>query len=114
MRLSLDKLRAGDRSEENRKVLRRTLEMTYVLSVFYELEGIRDHRGKDKEKCEEKAVEAQIFFEIVSGGAASEQSRKAILENLNRPCAEIDLAVTWAHLLTAFPDAKTYLGTKAL
>lgn len=42
-----------------------TLVEVYLLSVFYELDGIAKNRGKSAETCEEKVAEGRIFFEIV-------------------------------------------------
>ena len=47
------------------------LTYAYVLSIFYEFDGIEKNRGKDHKICEEKAVEARIFFEIIKDYAKS-------------------------------------------
>ncbi len=51
--------------EKVTNALENTLKEVYVLSIFYELAGIVENRGKNEKKCEEKLAEGRIFFEIV-------------------------------------------------
>ncbi len=39
---------------------------SYILSIYYEFEGIENNRGNNTDKCEEKEVEARLFFETIS------------------------------------------------
>lgn len=106
IRFQLDRL--ASKPDEKRitkasQALETSLIRTYVLSVFYELEGIENNRGVDTLKCEEKEVEGRIFFETVEKYVESEELRNLIWQSLYRRYDELDVAEVRKLLAEAFP-----------
>lgn len=65
----------------------------YVLSVFYELEGLAQTRGQDEDKAAEKIAEAKTYHRFV----AEEHSRRdaqgaqAVIDQLDKPVDQVDV-----------------------
>ena len=79
-----------------------TLKKVYILSVFYELVGIAENRGKNKVKCEEKVVEGRIFFETVEKYAEDTSLVNAIKASFETNYTEMDVEKTKEMVSQAF------------
>jgi hypothetical protein len=101
-----DKARAAAQS------LREVLRNAYVLSVYYELEGIEKARGADIPKCEEKQTEAILFFRAVADQAANDSLRQVLAAALERPFTEMDIPLMRTQLRIAFPYTNELMDNK--
>ena len=79
-----------------------TIKKVYILSVFYELVGIAENRGKNKVKCEEKVVEGRIFFETVEKYAEDTSLVSAIKASFETNYTEMDVEKTKEMVSQAF------------
>lgn len=70
----------------------KTIRDTYILSVLYELVGIGENRGKNREKCEEKMVEGKIFLDIVEKYATDMTAIETLKPTFTLDYNELDVA----------------------
>ena len=80
--------------EASKNLVKETLVKVFITSVFYELQGIEENRGKDDIKCEEKMVEARIFFETIANEINDVKTKNEISAQLNKTFTDIDIART--------------------
>ena len=75
-----------------------------VLSVFYELEGLEQARGKDADKAGEKREEARIYHLslVTEHRSRDEQGAVAASEQLALPVEQIDIGLVRELLNNAF------------
>lgn len=86
--------------------IKNNLVKTYVLSVYYELAGIVENRGKNHEKCEEKQMEGILFYQTVMEYVEDKTLRDSIADGLSLNYQEMDIPVIREQLLKAFPQIK--------
>ena len=103
MQLSTLKESFGHSSlETTLHTLEKTLKEVYIFSVFYELVGIAENRGKNEKKCEEKVVEGRIFFETVEKYAEDASLASAIKTSFETNYTEMDVEKTKEMVSRAF------------
>ena len=85
--------------------LEKTLKEVYILSVLYELVGIAENRGENREKCEEKVAEGRIFFEIVEKYAEDTSLVSSIKASFETDYMEMDVEKTKVMVSKAFSFA---------
>jgi hypothetical protein len=91
-------------TEKSAQDLKNTLKKVFVLSVYYELKGIEEARGYYPIKCEEKEIEARLFYETVSGFVKAPELNDQINAALHTGYLDMDVAGIRKMLAQAFPD----------
>jgi hypothetical protein len=102
----------GDKAKGAARALREVLRNAFVLSVYYELEGIEKARGTDNIKCEEKQTEAVLFFRAVADQAANDSLKPVLTAALERPFTEMDIPLLRDQLRIAFPFCNELMDKK--
>jgi hypothetical protein len=105
-RMAIQGLKNINDRKKSAERLEKYLVQTYVLSVYYELEGIQEARGQDSIKCEEKETEARIFFDIISDYAGNSLQRDFIRGALKQGYRDMTIPILRSALRNAFPGVQ--------
>mgnify|MGYP006293018635 CR=1 FL=1 len=121
-----DRLRADVKKEASdggrnplfreREELRTFLNGIYLLSVFYELEGLEAARGGNPERVAEKTAESRVYYKFIEDehGRRNPSGKKAVAELIGEDPRDMNIDLIRSLLTDAFQTELSLLAPRFL